>query len=475
MLTTSKLHQRISPIMISWIITMALWLGSKWFEQDWFDNPFKYPAKAASLSATVFMCWCVVLSTRMRILENYFDGLDKMYQRHKRLGKWAFYCIIFHPIFLAADRLPDLHGFLSVLSFRAAEGDRYLWGHNTGVVTLMLMTVLIVLTLWVRLPYHRWKKTHEWFGMVMILATIHILVVDRDVTAYPLLGIWIYGWLFSAIIGFFYIRFGYRRWGPWFDYKVAGIERSADILEIMLVADGKEHMDFKPSQFVYMVVHKEGITPEPHPYSIACGYNLSEHIKLGIKKVGDHTRSLDKLAVEDPVKIYGPYGHFSDKFLTAKRDCVFIGGGIGITPFLGMWHVALHSEERLPHDRLPERLTQLHPEIIRGWKSPRVSLFYLVRTREEACFDDDIRHEVIISQYHGFSAFEKRGHHYELYVSSEKGRLTADYIAAEVAGGLAGKYIFLCGPAAMVESLIGQFSRLGVSEKQIIVEVFNLI
>ena len=80
---------------------------------------------------------------------------------------------------------------------------------------------------------------------------------------------------------------------------------------------------FRPSQFVYLVIHKEGITAEPHPYSIACGYNLDSRFKLGIKKSGDHTRSLDLLETGDEVTVYGPYGHFSDRFLSAEIATVF--------------------------------------------------------------------------------------------------------------------------------------------------------
>lgn len=475
MLTTSKTNQRTGPIVLSLAITMLLWLGSKWYAQDWFDNPFKYPAKAASLSATILMCWCLLLSTRLRLLEKYFDGLDKMYQLHKRSGKLAFYCILFHPIFLAVDRLPDLSLFLSRLFFLSPAGDRYLWGHNIGVATLLLMLALITPTLWIKFQYHHWKKTHEWFGLVMILTTIHTLVVNRDMEAYPLLGLWMYSWLLLALVCFFYIRFCYRFWGPHYRYKVSDIHRSADILEISLEPESGKRMDFWPSQFVYLVVHKEGISSEPHPYSIACGYNLPSLLKLGIKKAGDHTRSLENLGSGDPVTIYGPYGHFSDSFLSAERDCVFVGGGIGITPFLGMWHVALHSEERLDIDQMPKELRSLHPEIIKTWKSPRVSLFYVCRTKHEACFDNDIRNEVIMSHFHGFEAFEKRGHHYELFISSEKGRLTADYIASKVSGSITDKNIFFCGPSVMMDSLSRQFRQLGVPVKQLIVEDFNLL
>jgi predicted ferric reductase len=280
--------------------------------------------------------------------------------------------------------------------------------------------------------------------------------------------------LLIALASFMYIRFLYRFWGPAFPYTVSGIARNQDIIEVTL-RPRERKMDFKPSQFVYLVIHGERITPEPHPYSIACGYNIDAEIKFGIKQIGDHTRSLDALERGDHATLFGPYGCFSERFLSADRDCVFVGGGIGITPFLGMWHVALHSEERLEEQKVPTRLKDLHPEIIKTWKSPLVSLFYVCNTKEEASLDKDIRQEVIMSHFHGFKAFDDRGHHYELYLSSIQGLITAKYIHHAVRGGVKDKYIFLCGPSPMIVSLISELTDLGVPRNQIIVEDFNLV
>ena len=474
MLTTSKTRQKTGIFTLTICLTMILWLGSKWAAADWFDNPYKYVAKAASLSAIMLMCWCVILSTRLRIVEDWFGGLDKVYQNHKRLGKLSFGLIVFHPLFLALDRLPDWSSFVAYMWFKPTRGDSYLLGQNLGVGAFLLMLGLIALTLWIRPPYHLWKKTHEWFGLVLLLSVVHILAVDADVAAYPLLTIWIYAWLLAALGAFVYIRFLYRVWGPYFPFTVSDIQSQAGILQLTL-SPKEARMDFKPSQFVYMVVRKPGISPEPHPYSIACGYNLEDRIKLGIKQVGDHTRSLDRLQKGDPVTLFGPYGRFSHSFLTQHRDCVFIGGGIGITPFLGMWHVALHSEERLEEGQISQSLRSMHPEMVRTWQSPCVSLFYVCRTREEASFDQDIRQEIISSRFHGFEAFEDRGHHYELYISSEQGRLSAEYIQSRVRKGLHNKNIFLCGPSPMVDALIVQFQALGVDSSHIVVEDFNLL
>ena len=474
MLTISKTRQKMWPIFAVVGITLTMWLGSKWFYEDWFVNPYKYIAKTASLSATILMCCCVVLSTRWRFLEHFFGGLDKVYQVHKRIGRWSFFLILLHPVFLAVDRLPDVPAFFQAMWFYQPEGDLYLWGQNVGVMALIIFVVLITVTLWLKIAYHRWKITHEFFGLVLLVIVAHIFLVNADIARYPVLTGWMYGWLGLALGSYLYIRFLYRYWGPRFGYNVWRIERVEDILEVTFSPQDQK-MDFRPGQFVYLVIRKKGITPEPHPYSIACGYNLEALLKLGIKQVGDHTRRLDLLEVGDPVTLYGPYGHFSDAFLRADRDCVFIGGGIGITPFIGMWHVALHSEERYDKSQVPVPIRKLHPEILKTWRSPRVSLFYVCRTAAETSFDNDIRNEVILSHFHGFPQLEKRGHHYELYLSSKQGRISADYINQQVRGGIKDRYVFLCGPTPMVNELIRQFRAMGLTRRQIIVEDFNLV
>jgi predicted ferric reductase len=460
------------PVWGSVLFTLALWLASKWYFDDWFADPFKYPAKAASLTAVVLMCWSVALSARFRVAEDFFGGLDKVYQVHKRLGRLAFFVIVAHPLCLGADRLPEFGAFLADIWFRFPGGSRYLHGQNVGVASFLLMAALIVLTLWLKPAYHVWKRSHEWFGAVMVLAAAHIFIVDADVAAYPLLAAWVYALLALALFSFGYIRFLYRFLGPQAEYRIERIDKVRNIIELTL-APKRRKLDFKPSQFAYLVFHKPGISPEPHPYSIASGYNLRGRLKFGIKQVGDHTRTLERLEKDDPVTVYGPYGRFSEPFLSAERDCVFIGGGIGITPFLGMWHVALHSQELLDPDMVPERLKETHPEIIKTWKSPRVSLFYVCRDRQQASFDADVRREVILSRFHDFEHIEERGHKYFLYLTSEQGRITAERVR-EISGDPAEKYVFLCGPNAMVNALVAQFRRLGVPRERIVVEDFNL-
>ncbi|MBU1043191.1 MAG: ferric reductase-like transmembrane domain-containing protein [Candidatus Omnitrophica bacterium] len=474
MIKIAKLKQKYAHISLIVLTTLAIWLLSKWYYKDGFENVFKYPAKAASLTATVMMCWAIILSARLKFIEHYYKGLDKVYQVHKNIGIWAFIIILLHPFFLALEKLPAIGEFIKYFWFKLPDGDRYVWGENLGILALLTFISLIVLTIGFKLKYHIWKKTHEYMGLLMIIVLGHIIVIDGDIAAYPLLKIWMYAFLLLAIAGFIYIRFLYKFLGPRFDYIVSEKQHLGDVLKLTF-SPVERIMDFKPSQFVYLVVNKKGISKEPHPYSIACGYNLKANFMLGIRQCGDYTRKLEIIEPGDSVTVYGPYGMFSDNFLSAQRDCIFIGGGIGITPFLGMWHVALHSEDQLSSKDMPQRLRVMHPEIIKTWKSPRVSLFYVVRDLKDVSFDKDIRQEIDSSMFHGFAALESRGYHYELHSAADKGLISADYIKQKIKGDLREKYIFLCGPLPMVAALIKQFKDLGVSKEHLIVEDFNLV
>ena len=460
-------------VALTAVVTLALWAGSKWHFGDRFADGFKYPAKAASLTATTLMCWAVILSTRLRFLENLAAGLDKVYALHGRVGRWSFFIILLHPLFLSAHNLPDVRSFLAALWFLEPASVRYILGHNLGVAVLILMALLVALTLWVRIPYHIWKRSHEIFGLVLLLVIAHVYVVDQDVAAYPLLRAWMYGLFALAAASFLYIRFLYRFLGPHVPYAVSRVERCGDILEITFSPAGRK-LDFRPGQFVYLVVSRTGISREPHPFSIASGYRLDGELKLGIRMVGDYTRTLNRLEAGDAVTFYGPYGRFGDRFLSADRDCVFVGGGIGITPFLGMWHVALHSEERLDERDVPEPIRHFHPEILKSWKSPRVHLFYVCHDEADASFDDDIRGEIAASRSLGFGPPEDRDHVYELYLSGSRGRISAAYIHKRVKGGAIDRMIFLCGPPAMMESLSREFGELGVPGDRIVFESYSL-
>ncbi|NJS41078.1 hypothetical protein HC766_01660 [Candidatus Gracilibacteria bacterium] len=295
------------------------------------------------------------------------------------------------------------------------------------------------------------EKTHEYFGLVILLTVIHILLVDKDVAAYPLLGIWVYGFLILAMWSVLYIQYFYPWFGPRYTYEVDCLEFVDKNIEITLIPRDKS-MLFKPGQFVYIKFVNKDIYSEVHPYSIAYAQEDDGTIKLGIKQLGDHTRTLTKLQNGDRVILWGPYGQFSERFLTTHQDCVFVGGGIGITPFLGMWDYKLS----MPMTK------------------PKVRFYYVVNDINEASFDNDIKKIAIKNQFNGQKSFQKHSHHYEVYEKNKLGYINADYISKNLKT-IKGSLYFLCGPKPMTDALIRGLKEKGVPNSHIITEDFEIL
>ncbi len=382
-----------------------------------------------SLTGTTLLSLSFLLSSRLPFLEGLFGGLDKVYRLHHIVGGLSFVLLLHHPLFLIIDILPDL-------SF----GWKYLWlseflPYNWGVLSLYFMLLMILLTLFIRLPYSLWKKTHELMGIALIFAGLHILTISSDVSSFMPLRYWIIFLLLVAAVSAFYRRFLYGVIGPKYKFLIKKIERRDDILVVDLHPVGKR-MSPWPGQFVF--IRFEGLGEETHPFSIA-SIGLEGTLRIGIKILGDHTLQMIALREGVQVTAWGPYGKFWESYVS-KKDLLMIAGGIGITPFLSM----IETECRTTSSR-------------------KVSLIYSVTNPEEAVFDPDIKN--MISNTPSISYFP--------YVSKVDGRLDAEKII-NLSGSLAGKKILICGPDKMMNSLAQQFLQLGVKNKDIIFEDFNL-
>jgi len=218
-------------------------------------------------------------------------------------------------------------------------------------------------------------------------------------------------------------------------------------------------MMFEPGTFVFIGVQSfKGRERELHPFSISSS-PLDRHLRVSIRQIGDFTQEVSTLSLgeDNPnfwtsrrpgrfhpvstlrgadVDVYGPFGKFTPHRFQQYRRMVWIGSGIGITPFLSM----------LAFERSTFDLRQI-------W------LYYVVRDAEDAVYDQEIRecHSKV-----GFSI------EYVRWVSSERGRITAEQIAADVQRQ--DYAVMICGSMPVVRSLTAQFRALQVARRRIITE-----
>jgi predicted ferric reductase len=433
-------------ILNSIFITIIIWLGSKWFFGDVFSDVWKYPAKVASLSATILFCWSMILSARVGRVNRFFGGLDKVYWIHAFCGAGGFFLILLHPIFLSFHNLPSVLVTLGFFWFQP-QTSLYSAGHNLGIFTLLTLTLLVFVSGYKKIPYHIWKQTHNWMTLWFLLPIIHIFLVDADIAVYPLLSVWMYAWLGLALWCGVYIRFVYPYFGPRYEYEVKDIEYFEDSSEIWLKPIGK-FLKHQPGQYVYARFELPFFSQEIHPFSIASGLQEDGCLKFGIKNLGDFTSNMGTLQVGNNVTLFGPYGLTHQKLLQGNRDCVMIGGGVGVTPFVGMWDYALGNE-----------------------KAPKTTLMYSVKNLVDATFDNDIQKTILRAKFETQSNVEN--HNYVPYDVSKNGYLTVEKIM-ETVPNLKECYIFLCGPKPMTDGLISQLQAIGVKQSQIVLEEFEM-
>ncbi len=237
--------------------------------------------------------------------------------------------------------------------------------------------------------------------------------------------------IFSALYKIFF----YDYLAPHFKYKVTKIERLLDILNIYLTPLDKT-LHFHPGQFVYAKFHNAKVGAEPHPFSLSSSTH-EKTLPLSVKILGDYTLRLPYLNEDDPVTLFGPYGTFGGHH---HGKSLWIGGGIGITPFLGM----LLSEKENP-------------------SYTHIDLVYTYRNPEDGVFTPEIHQSVKLSKHISFHP----------WCSSEKSHLNIETITQF--SSLDYDSVFLCGPKPMMQTLAKQLIERGLNANKIHFENFDLL
>jgi len=423
-------------IFISLAVTMILWLVFQFRIED-FPSLFLYQLnQVAALIGTLLLSWSMFLATRLNVLEYLFDGMDGVYKSHKKVSIWGMVIIISHVAFLAVQKMPNLDRAVGMFfpihnQIFVNVGAWSLWSFVLFVATTLLMKKI-------KLPYHIWKYTHKITGIALILAFVHI-VLTPGLVSLPILNFWILFTIGAGIACWIYFEFLYKLLTMNYAYQISAINKVGDVFKIDLTPQDK-NMSYKPGQYAYLSFAKSKIKREAHPFTIT-SHPDDNKLTFAIKILGDYTSTLDNLQVGDIANINGPYGNFADRFLSSDTDAVFIGGGIGIAPFMSM----IKEAKKQTNDR-------------------KVSIFYCTKFKCEAYFDEEFTKD--IGENLNISYINK--------CSREEGRLAVTEITEKIKD-IKNTLVFICGPKRMVHPLEKDLILQDFSKNNIVSENFDLL
>lgn len=305
----------------------------------------------------VLMSVAMLLALRPKWLEPHLDGLDKMYRLHKWLGIAALAAGLVHWWWGKFTKWMVGWGWLvktpgSGMGRGRDPGELESWlraqralAETLGEWGFYAAVILIILALVKRFPYHLFVSTHKLLAATYLIFVYHSLILTE-------LAYWSQpvGWLLAvmllagtwAAIMTLLGKIGARR-------TVHGhIESkiyypSLQVLEtsIALQPGWPGH---QAGQFAFV---RSQPGERAHPYTIASSWQADKpQICFVVKELGDHTAKLSRiLQVGTPVTVEGPYGCFD--FADDKKRQIWVGAGIGITPFIArMKQLAAHPDGR---------------------------------------------------------------------------------------------------------------------------------
>lgn len=379
-------------------------------------------ARFAGLAAAGLFAISMLLMLRLTWLDRAFQGLGHVYQAHHALGVAGFLLLLFHPLALAA-----MHA-------RPADALRFLWPDPSstivfsGWLALLLFTVFFVVTISPAIPGPLWRRLHRLSGLAYGVMVWHLVAAWSG----SLSAGFAFGLVIAGVLGFAHRLLAEDSPRRGLRYRVTEVKhRSPRVVDLVLEPLGKT-LRFEAGQFVYLAMRNASnyrACGELHPYTLT-GRPDDPCLHVSIKALGRCTRHIQEVTAGVEAFVQGPFGGLFPA-RAQHRPQVWIGGGIGVTPFLS------RASTVVPGDQ-------------------PIDIVYAAGDENAALYLEDFR--ALIQ--------DRPNMRVHTIFEDVDGLPTVLTIESRI-GSLDGKEFMLAGPAAMVSALRRQLRARGVPASRI--------
>ena len=407
------------PVVV-WVTTTA---GTVPLDERFADRSSTMRSLAIVCALLGYGAWSgnIIQGARIAPIERAWSGLDHLYRAHRRTGETVVALFVLHGALM-------LTSIESLVYLDPEVGFIFL-----GPVFLAILVVLVLISVFGRLHHDPFVWLQRGLGGLFFLSGMHVFGVHGEKALSRPLMVTLVGMMALAGAAFLYRSVLGRTAAPRHHYKVAAMHKITDrITEVVL--DPVDHpVRFEPGQFAFLSLGQPAHDTHPHPFSITSHVD-DPQLRFVVKGLGDHTRELSRIPVGTSARVEGPYGSLTHARMRGKRQ-VWIGGGIGITPFISMARAVAKGGD---YD---------------------VDLYYCTADAAEAHFHDELAEHVNVIPVR----------------EDVEGFLTAEKVAA-ISGPLGPDNdtdYLICGPPAMLHNLRSQLEAAGVPPSRVHAEDFS--
>ena len=281
-----------------------------------------------------WMLSAIFLSSQPKWLDRII-GLPDMYIIH---GVTAIFAVIFmylHDQLLKSSGLISLTGEWAMYIFMAVI--IYSLVFMAGWLTSRISILMRIKKMLEKIFKHELSMwIHRLNLVAALLAFLHVLLIPyvRSIAPFTVLVI-----LYTVIA---FGAYGHYAYNKYLNVKVGILKNirkvDSNITEVTITTSKSILRKIEAGDFSFISFPNVKGMKEPHPFSILNIPERDGYVQMSIEGVGDFTKNLPKLEVEEKVNLTRGYGVLSSMIEKSGKNekFVLIGGGIGVVPLLGL-------------------------------------------------------------------------------------------------------------------------------------------
>ena len=288
-------------------------------------------SRLLALVGTYFAIIGILLVSRIPWVERGV-GHDRLVTWHRHLGPWSLYAIGGHVLlviisFAGQDSIPLYKELWQMLlTFD------WMWFALAGFVLMILAGVTSYKKARAKMSYETWWIIHIYTYFAIAASFMHQVLHGQMFVGHPLNRAYWTGLYIFMGFSVVYWRFGVPLIRSLkINLKVERVVvEGPGIVSVIMKGRNLTRLGAQGGQFFGWRFLTRGHFLMSHPYSLSAA--PTEHLmRITVKDLGDHSRTLAYLKPGTRVFVEGPYGAFTAGRST-QPHVVLVGGGVGITP-----------------------------------------------------------------------------------------------------------------------------------------------